>query len=242
MQLAYFDESGTDGAHGITLISGIIAEISDWPIVNSAWIEQIKSDGLPCFHYADCRNQRRDYAGWNWNAQCRGHLDRLASVISAAPVGGITAAFFGDWQKAVADRPDLQRRFPTAYSFCFEMMITKLRKEMHHHGQPDVILVFAEQQQYQRRALDIWRWHHDQNAWPEIVDLRYAKPADVPGLQMADMLAYETRRHLFKKGDEWRSLPLLNRLVHKQHATGTTLYEINYDAKSLSGIRRLEGH
>ncbi|WP_267434088.1 hypothetical protein [Sphingomonas sp. GM_Shp_1] len=55
---------------------------------------------------------------------------------------------------------------------------------------------------------------------------------------MADMLAWETRRHLYKKGEELRSLPLLSRLIPKQVETGTALYEVAYKDKGLSEIKR----
>lgn len=42
MQIAYFDESGIDGAHGITLISGVVARLNDWPRINSEWQECIR--------------------------------------------------------------------------------------------------------------------------------------------------------------------------------------------------------
>lgn len=241
MQVAYFDESGIDGAHGITLIAGVVARLEDWPRIVAAWRDQLATDGVATFHYYECKNQTGGYRGWDWFGDCVPHLERLAGIIALHPIGGVSAAFLGDWTTAVADRPDLQERFPSAYSFCFEMMVKKLRDEMHHHGQPDVVMVFARQREYQRRAIEVWHWHRARQAWPEIRDVRYAEPSDVPGLQMADMLAWETRRHLFKGGDEWRSLPLLRRLVAKQEDTGTALYEIGYRAENMAGIRRLEG-
>ncbi len=240
MQIAYFDESGIDGAHGITLISGVVARLDDWPRINSEWQECIRQDDVPCFHYYECKNQTGAYAGWDWYRRCTPHLDRLAKIVSANAIGGITAAFLGNWTEATVDRPDLCERFPSVYSFCFEMMVKKLRDEMNHCGQADIVLVFAKQREYERRAIDVWEWHRARDAWPEIKDVRYAEPADTPGIQMADMLAWETRRHLFKGGEEWRTLPLLSRLVAKQEDTGTALYEIGYRAENLADVRRLD--
>lgn len=239
MQIAYFDESGIDGAHGITLISGVVARLEDWPRVNTQWQDRIRSDGVACFHYYECKNQTGAYQGWDWQSACTPHLERLATIIAISPVGGVSAAFLGDWNEATADRPDLRERFPSAYSFCFEMMVKKLRDEMNHHGEPDMVLVFAKQRQYERRAMEIWQWHRERHAWPEIKEILYASPMDTVGLQMADMLAWETRRHLFKGNEEWRNLPLLRRLVAKQEDAGTALYEIGYRAENLASVRRL---
>lgn len=57
---------------------------------------------------------------------------------------------------------------------------------------------------------------------------------------MADMLAWETRRRLFRGGEEWRTLPLLSRLVAKREGTGTALYEIGYRAENMAEVRRLD--
>lgn len=241
MQIAYFDESGIDGAHDITVISGVIAKLDDWPAITAEWRHQLEADGIPQFHYVDCKNQTKQYVGWDWSTQCQRHLDRLATLFTSYPVGGISAGFIGNWKRGVAERPDLQIRFPSAYSFCFEMMVKKIRDEMHHHGQADIVLVFSKQRTYEKRAIEIWQWHRDRGHWPEIKDVSYREPAKVMGLQMADMLAWETGRHLFKGGAHWRELPLLSRLVSKQEAVGNALYEIAYREENMESIQRLDG-
>lgn len=239
MQIAYFDESGIDGSTDTTLISGFVGNLEDWPRVNSAWRNQLEVDGVPQFHYKDCVDQRKQYLGWDWHRDCQPHLDRLAKIIHVAPVAGISAGFIGDWRSAVADRSDLAERFPSAYAFCFEALIRKIRLEMHNHGQPDIILVMSRQNEYQRRALEVWEWHRERGYWPEIKDITYAEPRSVVGLQMADMLAYETHRHLFKKGDVWRDLPLLSQLVAKHEVDGRTLYDAGYDEEQVKKLKRV---
>jgi hypothetical protein len=228
MQLAYFDESGIDGAHGTVLIAGFAARLDHWSQINSAWQGQLAADGINVFHYKDCVDQTRQYKGWNWETECKPHLDRLAAILAASPIGAISAGFFGNWNRSIVDRPDLQVRFPSAYSFCFELMVKAIRDQMNRHGQPDITLIFSEQRTYRPRALDVWNWHRERKHWPEIMDVRYAEPKMVPALQMADMLAYETRRHMHKGGDHWRSLPLLSRLVVKHEQVGRTLYDAAY--------------
>ena len=239
MQLAYFDESGTDGENGATLIAGVVANLADWPYVVRLWKAHLANVGVPYFHYADCKNQRGSYKGWDWQKDCLPHLKALSLIITGNAVGGISAVYLGDWKKGVAARPDLQIRFPSAYSFCFEMMIEKIRREMNDRAQSAIELIFSKHPQYQSRANEIWQWHGERNLWPEISNVRYAEPRDVVGLQMADMLAYETRRMIHKGGDDWRTLPLIPRLAQKHADTGTTLYEIAYAEGGLENVSTL---
>ena len=164
----------------------------------------------------------------------------MAKVIHVSPLGGISVGFMGNWRSAVKDRPDLDQRFPSAYAFCFEALIRKIRTEMHEHGQPDIVLVMSRQNEYQRRALEVWEWHRERGYWPQIKDVKYAEPRDVAGLQMADMLAYETHRHLFKKGETWRTLPLLSQLVAKHDEDGRTLYDAAYDEEQVRNLKPVE--
>lgn len=240
MQLAYFDESGIDGSTGITLISGFVGNLDDWPRLNANWRNQLAADGLEHFHYKDCVDRKKQYAGWAGFEDCSPHLQRMAKIIHVAPVAGISAGFLGNWGSAISQRPDLAERFPSAYSFCFEAVIRKIRLEMHEHGQPEIILVMSRQNVYQRRALDVWNWHRARGHWNEIKDVTYAEPRTVPGLEMADMLAYETHRHLFKKGEAWRDLPLLSQLVAKQEQVGRTLYDVGYDEAYVRRLTRAD--
>ncbi len=238
MQIAYFDESGIDGAHDIVLIAGFIARIEEWPEINRLWKAQLEADRIPKFHYIDCKNQTGPYKGWDWYKDCVPHLTRLADILVESSVSGIVATCLGDWKNSVKGRPDLQERFPSAYSLCFDIMLQKIRTQMKAHKQSGVAMIFAEQKQYQRRALDVWHWRRKHESWSEISLIRYAKPSDVVALQMADMLAWETRRHFHKRGQQLRSLPLLSRLIQKQAETGIGLYEVAYSGDGLSDVRR----
>ncbi|WP_267434089.1 hypothetical protein [Sphingomonas sp. GM_Shp_1] len=148
MQIAYFDESGIDGAHDITLIAGFVARLQDWPKIVATWKAQLQADRVPFFHYIDCKNQTGPYKGWNWHKDCLPHLRRMANILTTSPIGGVSAASLGNWKESTRRRSDLQVRFPSAYSFCFEMMMQKIRQEMNFHGQPDITMIFADQRQY----------------------------------------------------------------------------------------------
>ena len=110
---------------------------------------------------------------------------------------------------------------------------------MNYGGQSDIMLVMSRQDAYQRRAMEVWEWHRANGHWPEIKEIRYAEPHIVAGLQMADMLAYESHRHLFKKGEAWRTLPLLSQLVAKHEINGRTLYDAGYDEEQVKNMKRV---
>jgi len=234
---AYFDESGTDGQHDITIISGFAARLSDWLAFNGRWRAQLDDDNIKTFHYVECRGGNRQYRGWDRPASDR-HLDKLAMQIASSPLGAITAGFMGNYERALARNPlgdQAAIRFPTAYAFVFEMLIDKIRREV---GTGEKIsLVFARQTQSQSRALEVYNWHRDRGHWPEISTLTYAEPEEVIPLQPADMIAWETRRYLWNKNpDSWRGLPLLKRLIPKNEKDGATIYEVAYTEDALANF------
>ena len=237
--IAYFDESGTDGQADITIISGFAARLSDWLRFNSLWRRRLDADAIKTVHYVDCKGRNREYWGWK-REKSNAHLEGLAAEIALAPLGGISAGFMGNYKRALERNPkgaEVIHRFPTAYSFVFEMLIDKIRREIGFGHKQQIALVFARQTQFEGRALEVFNWHKDHGHWPEITALTYAEPEQVIPLQTADMIAWETRRYLWNKDpDSWRNLPLLKRLIRKNESDGRSLYEVAYTEDALAAF------
>jgi hypothetical protein len=220
----YFDESGTHGNANFTSISGFIGDDTSWSEVEPQWRECLASEGVPYFHYVECKHQHGHY--WKWDRRgirSAKHIDDLAKILFASNVNGVTAGFSGNWSEAVAPDPSWKVRFPKSYNFCFEMCIEGLRHFVSEYwGSEPIALVFARQDQFGKRAEEVWRTFKHNGEWPEIVNFTYAEPESLVPLQCADMIAHETYQYLVggRTDSVLERLPLLRRLMTRQRLRG----------------------
>lgn len=230
---AYFDESGTDGTGGHTVISGFISPIEGWNALKRPWEEELKRAGVDWFHYVDCRGRNKHYRHFKNRDDVGLHLEILSQIIEELPLEGVSVSFSGDWGK-VKKVANLGERFPTAYSFCFELCMFKLVEIATLRPNSQIAVVFARQEQYANRALGIYDMFKYNNLWPEIVHCGYSDARALYQLQAADMIAWEYRRILasFEDNDAWKLLPLHSKLVRKHHKLGVTLHAKGLDAKA----------
>lgn len=228
----YMDESGTDGLHNATVISGIIGPVKEWSRLLREWDEQLAKDGIETFHCVECKGRNGEYRGWTRD-QSEAHLAALAATVDGQGVAAINAGFNGNYPALITQLPPIFReQFPTAYSLCFQMFVARIRQAMRDHWQPQpVALIFARQEQFQGLALQQWNIARDNGLWPEICHVGYGDPAELHQLQVADMLAWETRRYMWDQtpAETLGDLPLLSRIVAKERDMGNTLYEIAMD-------------
>jgi hypothetical protein len=161
-------------------------------------------------------------------------VNDLADVLAQSDLRGVAASFDGSWEDAVSGSPRWELRFPRAYNLCFEVCIDGLIQFSNEHWNSEPIaLVFSQQDEYARRAMEIGDTMKYNGQWPSIASMTYADPALFPQLQAADMIAHETFKFLTDgRGEAWRGLPLLGRLFPKQMASGTTLFDGHYDKVS----------
>jgi len=140
-------------------------------------------------------------------------LNTLSSILSeAAPdLKVVGSAYVGIWDKAPV--PELAERYPSAYSFCFETLMEMLHSHaMKELGGQRIVPVFADQQQYGTRALEMDSIFQETGSWPYMEPVRFDKPSSRRALQMADMVLYEIYQYLSRGSrDEWQNWSYLCR-------------------------------
>jgi hypothetical protein len=203
---AYFDESGIHAGSRTTVLSGFIGSRHQRRRVARKWNEA--TDGR-IFHY---KNMRMEGA----------LLDKLATILDESKLEAVNAGFMGDWHRAIhSGAPDWPRRFPSCYQFIMEMCVQQMEKHSQNlwHGAP-ISLIFSRQDQYAKKAEEIWRLYKANGMWGGIVGFAYGDP-ELPELQTADMIAHETyqcTRQVYENGasaspDILNNWPLLRKLT-----------------------------
>lgn len=231
---AYFDESGTDGRGGHTTISGLVGPVSEWSIVGERWRSELGRAGVDWFHYVDCNGRNKHYRHFE-RGDVRPHLDKLAAAIAESRLQTVMAAYSGGWESVIKDNPERAKRFPTAYSFCFELAIQRIvRCAQENWVKQPLAVIFADQEEYSGRALDVWKLYEYNHRWPEISHFGYSNPRQLVQLQAADMIAWESRRVLASPPGTCDSLPLLSRLLEKRSRVGNVIHDVWYNEKTLN--------
>jgi hypothetical protein len=232
----YFDESGTDDQLDFTVISGFIGPIMEWSRLVTKWDARLAKDGIETFHYVECKGRNGEYRGWDWETQCKPHLRDLSDIVVQHGIAGLNAGFIGNYPALLKTLPSIfAARYPTAYSLCFEMMIARLRQARQQWSPEPIVLIFANHDQFSGLALERWNEAKKQGRWQEIAHIGYGCPKVTHQLQVADMIAWETRRFMWDKTpvEALNDLPLLSKLVSKEQDMGNTLYESSMDEDSV---------
>lgn len=196
---AYFDESGIHAGSPVTTISGFIGSRGEWRAVGRKWREAM---GDRVFHYKNMRMEGE-------------LLDRLSTILCESKLAVVSAAFSGDWERAIhSGAADWPTRFPSAYSMVLEFCVQQMERysAQNWNNEPTAIW-FSRQDAYAKRAEEVWRTYKGNGQWGHIVSFAYGDP-EMAELQAADMIAYETFQCLRQGGEEaWNKWPLVRKLL-----------------------------
>ena len=234
MLFGYFDESGTDNLLGHTVVSGLVGKVSEWAALDPPWRAELMRARVPCFHYVDAKGRNKDYRHFVKD-EWKEHVGIMANIVAERHLQLVAGAFSGDWNRCVSDNEEWQARFPSAYHFCFELVIEKLRRVSEFYGGEPITVIMSNQNQFSQRALKIWDYFHYNNAWKHIAHVGYSCPQTLTQLQAADAVAYETRRGLWKGTDEhWQNeLPVTSRLLAKHQERRDVVFDNGYSEQQL---------
>jgi hypothetical protein len=204
---AYFDESGTHKQYGrqVTIIAGFIGPGKEWRRVKNKWRAEMNCE---VFHYKDMR--------------VRGELlNRLAVILAKSKLQVVSGAFTGDWDRAISQGADWRIRYPSCYHFIFELCVEQMNKfSVTWWNNESIAVVFSRQNEYAKRAEEVWRTMKGNGFWQNIVSFTYGDPESFTELQAADMIVHETFQCM-KAGTEeaFSKWPLVARLIAKSAPT-----------------------
>lgn len=203
---AYFDESGIHAGSEITVVAGFLADDDNaWRDFAAKWNEILQEFELSKFHSVDCEHGQGEFCGKHPEPIRKFILMEFARLIASSGLTIIASAFVIDDWRMPQEHP-LSRRFPNAYMFCFEYCMQKLsRWGKHDPARGKVNIVFAEQKQYESKALEMFGHYARSEFFGGGLGLAtYAPMKGCAGLQAADILCNET----YKRGRAGPNAPL----------------------------------
>ena len=194
---AYFDESGDPADPHVTAFAmgGCIASDEDWRIFDSEWNDALAEAGVSWFHMVDfehpARQRSNEFFGWN-DSKRRQLLNRLLDIMNRH------VTCIGTAERLKHPRRALQEYYYSHYRTCVTRPALFTHREM-------VNFVFSRHEtvsgkEPQRSEFTdyhglVVRTYSTRKRWQDrLGSIVVDDPRRVPGLQAADIVAYELGR------------------------------------------------
>lgn len=237
------DETGISQNERICAVAGLVGTEKAWGKFDRNWMKVLKAQGITYFHAVDCERGKEDFYGLD--VMKRGQIvSNLLNVIMESQVSpyayGLVKPHFMEW--ALAEREHFTMGHPdNPYYLVLCSIYTYVASFADRYPSTEQIhFVFEQQDEFEPHARVLFNEFKDNPLWPRsprLGKLCFEKEKDkYPGIQAADLLAYEMYRHLDNKHfrplvrDEWKVRSVVQMLYRKLDNGNHARY---FDAPSL---------
>jgi hypothetical protein len=196
--IAYSDE--TERPHKVSGVAGYWGLARNWETFESLWKAKLEVYGLSEFHAVDCEHGRNEYEGRTDRRQIRG---AFIEIITHSMIHGYFHAL--DLRSWGPLAPEIERlRFPMGdpYFIAFQMALEGVTAAADRFDPDELVAFVFDDRHDSGKALDMFTNLKNR---PNPVHRRTADrlggasflaSKEFPGLQAADLLAYEAQKFL----------------------------------------------
>jgi hypothetical protein len=198
MYIAFVDESGSHGSTRVLAMATYAAHAVEWARLEHDWKRLLGRMGVATFHMVDCVHRVRDFEGWS-QERSNAAIREVVDLILGFNVHGLAAAvLLGDYDQIVTGRA--RDEVGTPWHLCFRDLLRGVSERIERLPQSEwVAFVCDLQDEFSAEAERLYRRIRETPNWPNrnrLGTLTFGSRLDWVGLQVADVLAYETFRHL----------------------------------------------
>jgi uncharacterized protein DUF3800 len=199
--VSFVDEAGhtKDPNQSYLCLAGLLATEESWKRFDAEWRCACAAEGLKGpFHMKDLAARKREFIGWTEEKR-QNHLNQLISAIyraRAIPIGSVVSV-----NGFNALPPHVKTGFKDPHFLAFQTLTCQLAVAAFMEGQPGpVTMVYAHQPEHSvglGNTSQLWDAVRKFNPMVAMFMESYqcGEQADHPGLQAADLWAYELRHH-----------------------------------------------
>jgi hypothetical protein len=239
---AFFDDSGKESQadHRFVCLAGYLGHDQHWWGFAQHWRHLLMRHGVREVHMKEWEATRRKN---HWAKPYSNRiLGEFIEAIKGAQLIGFGVAVDADaWRKLPQEH---RRRFGDAQEFCFSRIMRCVIDRIDIAGEREPLeIVFDQDFEYSSRRLNILKhlYKQDPRLAARISSIAFSDSRAHSQLQAADILAWETRRHLVNRvgntpqTDEWHDLfePLMG---HEMEYAAGEYWDANEISEKLDGM------
>jgi Protein of unknown function (DUF3800) len=223
---AYIDDSGNLEGNRTYVLAAFCTTSREWANILRDWRGIVRHYGVTRFHATDCTNGYGEFQGWSGSKKgrlFRSTMDILARHTNAR--GYSVGIVLDDYNQVVEKDSQIDQLFGGPRSLVFQVLIQDIAKDRH-----GPIAFVMDRPNKGWGQLDELFEKTKQMGRPWCDNLHSLTPGNAtrcPGIQTADLLAYETYRHLNQttnKEPKRRPRKSLRRLVVEKSLSGKGAY------------------
>jgi hypothetical protein len=189
------------------VVAGFFADANTWERIQRRWENANARYKVPRFHASHLNAKRHEYEGWT-NPQKIRYSKKMLEIMrdQKKKLHAVSCGLLADEYRSIINEKG-RENLGVPYLACFKTCIAMIAKEMKDFPPEDQFGVFLDRNDLEMEAVEIFYGLKDDPGFPYRSRLAQCAPADskeVPALQPADFIAYETFRLLQskRKGDE----------------------------------------
>ena len=189
MLIGCFDESGSSGEGGFVSIAGFVATEERWAAFDAVWNAALAKHGAPYLHTTDLANFKRIYKGWTVDQQRALVADLMTAIWGMGRVVAIGSTL------AVDDFNSFSVEQRAKWVDPYYMLLQEVLYGATLEARPDderVRIIYSQQDEFRGKFERLYRVL--QRRYPRLDALTFGDMRQTPGLQAADLLAYELKR------------------------------------------------
>lgn len=192
--LVYFDESGTsnDPRSEVVAIGGCLINEKVQMQFDSDWQAVLSRYGVSRLHMREGSHRRGEYEGWSedrWRCFLQGLLVPMRQYVTAFVGAAVANRDFNALAK------EHQVRLYDPYFVCFQACVHDVAVQLVEEPQGTVaVLIFDNHPEFRGVACEAYeRYRQQLQRGAQLGALSFAPSMGTPGLQVADLMAYELR-------------------------------------------------
>jgi len=208
MLLAYFDESGTHSGSKVVSFAGYISTVEKWRQFNILWQAMLDLEGISMMHWCDLESRKGIFNGWSQDRKITVQKAAISIFKTTILHGFTTSIVTDDYAEVIEMKPHLH--FSSPYVLAMVGTLHLVKKWLKDNNVNETVSYFLEYGSgFENETHSVVNQAEEvKEAFYNMKSLTFAKKSDILPLQAADILAYESYKHMLndKVGDVRRGL------------------------------------
>ncbi len=236
MFIAYFDESGHPSDSQVLTVAVLVSKANRWETFEDKWSKRLRRANVPMFHMTDFENRKGQFAGWD-NRKRTSFITDLAAIVKNSIQWGIVHSLvIRDWNAVVDPNfADEYERKRGPYIFLLQSCLEDMVKNVKLPASEKIACVFDQNNFIAGAVLTHFTLLKSAQKWDHLLgSLVFDNKARIVPLQAADMLAYESFKHITNQVIEKGQRP--ERLLHASLFKTKRIWAGWYDRDALTSF------